>query len=140
MKQHVIVRTASGKVLRICQTTNTVTQTRDQLAELWEAIEKINETIEKPQKQAKMKKATTPDSSREEIKKFYRLSKELCKRTGEKWHVDHTVPISMGGLHHQDNLQVVPAEWNLKKGGLSSEAWDGEYPDWVADYKKEIGL
>jgi len=32
-----------------------------------------------------------------------------------KWHVDHIKPLSRGGLHHQDNLQVLEASVNLRK-------------------------
>lgn len=35
---------------------------------------------------------------------------------GEKFHVDHIVPISRGGKHCASNLQVIPAIDNLRKG------------------------
>ena len=48
---------------------------------------------------------------------------ELCelreKTTGLKWHIDHIVPLNHPkacGLHVAQNLQVVPALWNLQKG------------------------
>ncbi len=48
---------------------------------------------------------------------------DLCKRrftaTGFKWHVDHIYPINgetVTGLHVWNNLQVIPATVNLKKG------------------------
>jgi|TARA_S200002703_G_C3625486_1_gene192076 hypothetical protein len=31
------------------------------------------------------------------------------------WHVDHIVPLSKGGLHHPDNLQIVRSSYNLSK-------------------------
>jgi len=36
--------------------------------------------------------------------------------SGEEYHVDHIIPLAKGGLHHPDNLQVLPADLNLKKG------------------------
>ena len=39
-----------------------------------------------------------------------------AKRLGSDYHVDHIVPLSRGGKHHPDNLQIVTAEYNLKKG------------------------
>lgn len=33
-----------------------------------------------------------------------------------KWHVDHIIPLSKGGLHHPDNLQILEASANLRKG------------------------
>lgn len=32
------------------------------------------------------------------------------------WHVDHIVPLSKGGLHHEKNLRVIPGAENLRKG------------------------
>lgn len=31
-----------------------------------------------------------------------------------KFHVDHIVPLNMGGLHLIDNLWIVPADWNCE--------------------------
>lgn len=35
---------------------------------------------------------------------------------GHKMHVDHRIPLARGGLHHEDNLQIVPAGINMRKG------------------------
>lgn len=40
------------------------------------------------------------------------------KHLGIKWHVDHIVPINAKnacGLHNANNIQVVPARWNMQK-------------------------
>jgi len=61
-----------------------------------------------------MKLNQTPELTglgKERILNLYKLAKAL---PGE-WHVDHIIPLSKGGLHHPDNLQVIPAEDNLKK-------------------------
>jgi hypothetical protein len=58
---------------------------------------------------------------------------KLCqtrnKMTGIKWHIDHIIPINHRdacGLHFFTNLQVVPAEWNVKKKHLNMETyWAG---------------
>jgi len=34
---------------------------------------------------------------------------------GIKWEVDHIIPLSKGGLHHQDNLQILTMEANRRK-------------------------
>jgi hypothetical protein len=61
----------------------------------------------------------TPELTKEEqerIDYLYWLAKDLRATTGETYHVDHIQPLAKGGLHHPDNLQVLPADINLKKG------------------------
>lgn len=46
------------------------------------------------------------------------LAKLREKMLGGKWHVDHLYPLQgklVSGLHVMDNLQVVPASFNLRK-------------------------
>lgn len=66
-------------------------------------------------RRARLKAALTDDSDLEKIKMFYLLAEEMTRKTGIEYVVDHKYPISKGGLHHQDNLQVITAEENLKK-------------------------
>jgi Restriction endonuclease len=40
---------------------------------------------------------------------------EECALLGPGWHLDHIVPLSRGGKHHPDNLQIVRASYNLRK-------------------------
>ncbi|MBK1969831.1 MULTISPECIES: HNH endonuclease [Brevundimonas] len=57
-----------------------------------------------------------PGADRNAIRAFYRLAKLLEKHNpGVRYHVDHIIPLSRGGLHHQDNLQVMRADFNLRK-------------------------
>jgi len=52
-----------------------------------------------------------------EILAIYCLRDFYCEMSlGEQFHVDHIVPLSKGGLHCVDNLQVIPAIDNLRKG------------------------
>lgn len=58
----------------------------------------------------KRKKRQTPkDANLVLIKQIY----EHCPKGYE---VDHIKPLSKGGLHHEDNLQYLPASINRKKG------------------------
>ncbi len=45
------------------------------------------------------------------VQLYYQISSYL----GDDWHVDHIIPISKGGLHHPDNLQILTKEANLRK-------------------------
>ena len=52
-----------------------------------------------------------------QIYAVYKEMKRLNKEAGfVKYHVDHIYPISRGGKHHPDNLQIILATENLKKG------------------------
>lgn len=44
---------------------------------------------------------------------------------GGKWHVDHVVPVSKGGLCVANNLQVVPAIWNRRKSNIHTDRFFG---------------
>ena len=43
------------------------------------------------------------------------LIKEFYKNRPNGFEVDHIIPLSKGGLHHQDNLQYLPKDINRKK-------------------------
>ena len=53
------------------------------------------------------------------IREWYRAAKQLEKETGKKFHVDHIIPLrgrNVCGLHVPNNLQVITAIENVKKG------------------------
>lgn len=51
-----------------------------------------------------------------EIKQIYALRDFYTSMSlGEVFHVDHKIPVSLGGLHEASNLQVIPAIDNLRK-------------------------
>ena len=54
------------------------------------------------------------------IHAFYEAARRVGKCLGIKFHVDHIVPLSLGGPHHQSNLQWVPYIWNLSKHNRES--------------------
>lgn len=52
------------------------------------------------------------------IECMYQLSAMRSKYSGEKWHVDHVIPLQgklVSGLHVPLNLKVVPATYNSRK-------------------------
>lgn len=76
-------------------------------------------------RRARIKKASTKLTFTEEqlIKQYYNYSVRLKNKLGIEFHVDHIVPLSIGGLHHPSNLQVVPARWNKRKHNRNTKLW-----------------
>ena len=56
------------------------------------------------------------------ISEIYAESKRRTKETGIQHHVDHIKPLSKGGEHHPDNLQILTAAQNLRKGASWEES------------------
>ena len=44
------------------------------------------------------------------------LIRKIYQFVPEGYQVDHRIPLANGGLHHQDNLQYLPASENARKG------------------------
>ena len=57
----------------------------------------------------------TPLEERSLCKSFYDEADRLTKETGVPHEVDHIIPLSRGGSHSPDNIQVITAEENRKK-------------------------
>lgn len=73
-----------------------------------------------------MKKDLTPELTKEEqsdIDTLYRWAQELPGG----WHIDHIIPLSRGGLHHPNNLQVIPVRQNMTKNNKLPEKFYGRF-------------
>lgn len=60
----------------------------------------------------------------DQIKLVYAHAKECELLTGDKYHVDHIVPLqgkNVSGLHVPWNLQVLPADINIKKSNSNGK-------------------
>jgi HrpA-like RNA helicase len=65
-----------------------------------------------------IKAAASVDLTAEERERIVAIYRERDKRTAETGiphHVDHIIPLSRGGKHHPDNLQILTAVENMKK-------------------------
>ena len=73
----------------------------------------------------------------EEISKIYEQRDEVNKKLGVSWQnnrkemmvVDHIIPLSLGGAHHQDNLQLITFSENSKKASNYDPKWGGVWSD-----------
>ena len=59
--------------------------------------------------------AAGPPGSAAIIRQFYIMAARLTKCTGFPWEVDHIIPLSRGGAHHENNLQVITKAANSRK-------------------------
>ncbi len=68
----------------------------------------------------------TPNGAdKKKIGYIYFIARGMTEKFGKKYHVDHIYPLSKGGLHHEDNLQILPSEDNLKKGNKITSKYKG---------------
>lgn len=85
---------------------------KKQNPEKWKSIKRRAE-----RRRHEMIKSTRGDAEENaKIEYFYQLRDWLIEVTGIEHHVDHIKPLSKGGTHSSDNLQVLTATDNLKKG------------------------
>ncbi len=98
-----------------------VTLHRKKAAE-WKTLNRGKATANQRARDLAKTKATPQwltKEQKEAIRDFYWLAKDLEKVSGEKYHVDHIVPlkgVDVCGLHVPWNLQVLPADINITKG------------------------
>ena len=57
-----------------------------------------------------------PSANLEKIEEIYKERTRIFKESGLKCDVDHIIPISCGGWHHENNLQILPDKVNKSKG------------------------
>jgi 5-methylcytosine-specific restriction endonuclease McrA len=62
------------------------------------------------------KDAVPEDYDRSGVLAMYNLSQKISKLTGVQMHVDHIVPLALGGKHNVTNLQLLAGILNVSKG------------------------
>jgi len=93
-------------------------------------------------REALKKEAVLPTTNNELIAKIYKRSQKLSEKTKVKHHVDHIIPIHIGGAHHQDNLRVITAKENITKGYEYIPELGGVWADndLARKTKKKLGI
>jgi 5-methylcytosine-specific restriction endonuclease McrA len=87
---------------------------------------KADRKVNKARRRA-AKKGATVELSPEEKKKvsaLYTEARRLTKETGYQWSVHHVIPLSKGGPHHPDNLEVISEAMNNAIGDKPMKGWD----------------
>ncbi|HEX7117319.1 MAG TPA: HNH endonuclease signature motif containing protein [Longimicrobiales bacterium] len=64
---------------------------------------------------------TPPDYDIEAVIPLYAEARRLTNETGVQHHVDHAIPLVLGGQHVASNLRVVTAEENQAKGQIERQ-------------------
>lgn len=97
-------------------------ESRRKIVEKWRIENKPKKAHYQKLREAKKTKASPCWLTLEqltEIENFYWLAKECEMLSGDKYHVDHIIPLqskNVCGLHVPWNLQVLPADVNISKG------------------------
>ena len=84
---------------------------------------KVNTKMSNANRRARRTATKLTYTENQLIKQYYNHSVRLKNKLGIEFHVDHIVPLSLGGLHHPSNLQVVPAVWNMRKHNNNTDQW-----------------
>ena len=77
---------------------------------------KIANNNKSAKRRARVKNQLPSDANFDIIKQIYSECRKISEETGIPHEVDHIIPIAEGGLHHQDNLQIITMSENRKKG------------------------
>jgi 5-methylcytosine-specific restriction endonuclease McrA len=80
----------------------------------WLRDETVNARAAK--RRAAVRNQLPEDADLNKIQQIYNECRLMTSETGTPYEVDHIIPISKGGFHHQDNLQILTKEENRKKG------------------------
>lgn len=77
-----------------------------------------------------------------EINKLRKKANRMEEKTGKKYHVDHIIPLSKGGAHHQDNLRIITAKENMAKGSKLVPSLGGVWADndLAKQTKQKLGI
>ena len=66
-------------------------------------------------RRCRIRDAFDETANQQKINEIYCEAKRLTEETNVPHEVDHIIPISKGGKHHEDNLQIITMSENRKK-------------------------
>lgn len=74
--------------------------------------------LDNARRRARQCAASVPLTPEEQVKVIgiYAEARAMTEIIGVRYHVDHVIPLSKGGLHHPSNLQVLKGIDNMRKG------------------------
>jgi 5-methylcytosine-specific restriction endonuclease McrA len=78
--------------------------------------EKINSYT--ANRRAKLKEQLAPSYNINEEIRYRKIATYLSKRYGEKYVLDHFIPLASGGLHEANNWQIITEQENLYKNKI----------------------
>lgn len=84
----------------------------------WRAENKARLVVKTRKRQAHVARATPLWANEQAILALYEQAARLTKETGERYEVDHVIPLqgkNVCGLHVETNLRVIPASANRRK-------------------------
>ena len=93
--------------------------------EQWKTIQREGAA----KRRALEKSATLPSTCNKSINKMIRECVRLSTETGVEYHVDHIIPLALGGAHHQENLRIITADENQKKHSKYDPSLGGVWAD-----------
>lgn len=79
--------------------------------------------------EVRKREALIKTSCDKSIKAIYKKCKAIIEETGIDHHVDHIIPLAIGGAHHQENLRIITAEENLSKHSKYDPSLGGVWAD-----------
>jgi 5-methylcytosine-specific restriction endonuclease McrA len=89
----------------------------DKFQQQWLSEPKHQKNARAAKRRGAIRNQTPANTDFQVINEVYKQAEMMTKNSGIPYEVDHITPICKGGLHHQDNLQIITKEANRKKGG-----------------------
>lgn len=80
---------------------------------------------------ARRRERLHPDASKKKMAAIFKEARGLSVKTGISHHVDHIIPLSKKGWHHEDNIQTLPKHLNHNNEEIGGKGSD---PFWLAPH------